>query len=248
MKNMVKSAMVFAAGRGMRLRPLTLTKPKPLVPVDGKPVLMRTLEHLAKAGVVEVVINIQYLGDKLEEAVYLAQMDGQFPELTIHFSYEPELLETGGGLKKALPLLGEGPFLLVNSDAVWLEDQNPLLPKIVEAFDPETMEDLLAVVPTKTAAAFRETGDFELESGTLQFTADKENAPYIYAGIQVATPKLVEGIEDEKFSLTVPWRNLAAKGKLHGFVYDGPWAEMGTHEGLTAANNLLANQKVAKAS
>ena len=246
---MVTSAMVFAAGRGMRLRPLTLTKPKPLVPVGGTPVLMRTLEALASAGVLEVVINIQYLGDKLEEAVYMAQMDGQFPELTIHFSYEPELLETGGGLKKALPLLEGEPFLLINSDAVWLEHKTPLLKNIVEAFDPKTMVDLLAVVPTSTASAFRSTGDFDLENGTLQFSKDTATAPYIYAGIQVATSELVANIPDEKFSLTVPWRKLAEKNKLHGFVYEGAWAEMGTHEGLSAANDLIAAQKtVAKAS
>lgn len=244
-----KRAFVLAAGKGTRLKPLTDTTPKPLVPVGGRPAILRLLQQLEDAGVQEVVINLHYMSNQLERAIGLAQLSGYFPELTIHFSYEPELLETGGGLKHALPLLGEGPFYVINSDCVWLEDHYPLLPGLAENFDESFMKTLLAVVPTGIAKAFRQTGDFDMSpAGALRFSAQKEFAPYIYCGVHVATAAIVEDWPEDIFSLAKPWKELAKAGTLQGWVYRGPWADMGTPQGLKVANQILNSTQFAQSA
>ena len=237
---LITTAMVLAAGLGSRLRPLTETTPKPLVNVGGMPVIIRSLVALKAAGIQRVVINTHHLAPMLEEAVKAAN-----PGLTLHFSREETLLETGGGIKKALPLLGEDPFVVVNSDAVWLEDAHPMLRPLMNRFDVRKHDVLMAVVPTSRTTAFREGGDFVLDqaTGRLSRAADKAQADVVYAGIHVMHPAFLALESGERFSLTRPWEDAARAGRLHGWLYDAPWVDMGTPTGLACARELVSPQK-----
>jgi MurNAc alpha-1-phosphate uridylyltransferase len=246
------TAMVLAAGKGTRLRPLTDTTPKPLVNIAGKPALMRTLDHLLEAGIQRVVINTHYLAPMVEDAVrtYVAKRsrDGQPNFREYHFSREETLLETGGGIKKALPLLGDEPFLVVNSDAVWREDPmqggKPLLKPLMAAFNPAMHDALLTVIPvgrvdTRTVSH----GDFALNpvTGVLTRPDDVSLRNVVYSGVHITKPALPMSVEEEAFSLNIPWDAAIAKGRLHGWVYNARWIEMNTMEGLEGLRAMFAS-------
>lgn len=233
----IKTAMVLAAGFGTRLRPLTDNTPKPLINVGGKPLILRTLEMLAEAGIEHVVINTHYLGTMVEMAVKAATPVG----MTVRFSHEPELLETGGGIKKALPLLGDAPFLVVNSDAVWLDDAKPLLKPLMAAFDAEKHDVLLAVVPTKETQDFQPLGDFVFNKKTkvLSRKGPREKWDVVYTGVHITKPGVVMHEASEKFSLNVVWEPLREAGRMHGWLYTGRWREIGSHQGLELARALV---------
>lgn len=234
----ITSAMVLAAGMGTRLKPLTDEMPKPLINVGGVPVIIRTLRMLKKAGIERVVINTHYMAPMLKKAV-----EAQAPEgLKILFSHEEKLLETGGGLKKALPLLGDGPFLVVNSDAVWCEDETPMLRGIMQAFDQTKHDALLAVVPTKWTKEFQPRGDFKFDKRSKKLTRKGERSTWnvIYAGVHVTYPAFVASEPTEAFSLNRIWDDAREEGRLHGYLYDARWVEMGTHLGLLRAREMVA--------
>jgi MurNAc alpha-1-phosphate uridylyltransferase len=234
----ITTAMVLAAGFGSRLRPLTDNMPKPLVNVGGKPIILRTLEMLWEAGIQRVVINTHYLAPMLEAAVKAGAPQG----MILHFSYEPELLETGGGIKKALPLLGDDPFLVVNSDAVWMDDVKPLLKPLMKAFDPTKHDVLLAVVPTTETKDFQPLGDFKFDKKSRKLTrkGKRETWDVVYAGIHVTQPGVVMHEPSEKFSLNVVWEDVREAGRMHGWLYTGRWREIGSHQGLELARALVA--------
>lgn len=244
----MKTAMLLAAGMGSRLRPLTDTCPKPLINVGGMPVILRSLVAIHRAGVQRVVINTHYLAVMVEDTIR-AHAPQLCPGLQVMFSREETLLETGGGLKKALPLLGSEPFLVVNSDAVWLEESKPLLRPLMDAFSQKKHDVLMAVVPTHITADFRpEGGDllFNKRTKKLTFPQNAKERPLadaVYAGIHVTHPAFIAFEKEERFSLTQPWREAAQEGRLHGFLYPGPWVDMGTHTGLAAARDLVSPQK-----
>ncbi len=242
MNKTIHTAMILAAGMGSRLRPLTDDTPKPLINVGGKPVILRALEAIRKAGIQRVVINTHYLPHLVERTVAANTMG-----VHVIFSREENLLETGGGIKKALPLLGDAPFLVVNSDAVWNEDENPLLRNLMSAFSTKKHDALLAVVPVARTKDFRPEGpDFMLDKKTkhLAFIANKmKHKPskndVVYAGVHVTHPAFVAHESAYAFSLVKPWRMAASVGRLHGFNYDAPWADMGTHTGLHYAREMV---------
>lgn len=237
---MPHTAMVLAAGLGSRLRPLTDTLPKPLINVGGKPAILRTLEMLAAAGIRHVVINTHHFAHMLETTVRAGAPAG----LTIHFSYEEQLLETGGGIKKALPLLGEDPIVVVNSDAVWLDDVKPLLRPLMAAFDGNVHDALLAVVPKTETKDFLPTGDFKFDKKTkeLHRIPPRDKWDVVFAGVHVTKPALFMGLPDTKFSLNVVWDDLRALHRLHGWLYTGGWRETGTHQGLELARAFVAGR------
>ncbi len=234
----IHTAMVLAAGLGSRLRPLTDTMPKPLINVGGKPAILRTLDMLAAAGITHVVINTHHFAHMLETAVRAGAPRG----MTIHFSFEDEPLETGGGLKKALPLLGDDPILVVNSDAVWLDEVKPLLKPLINAFDGEAHDALLAVVSKKETKDFLPLGDFKFDKKTKQLNRvpPRDKWDVVYAGVHVTKPGLFMGIAETKFSLNVVWDDLRAVHRLHGWLYTGGWRETGTHRGLELARAFVA--------
>lgn len=234
----ITTAMVLAAGMGSRLRPLTDTMPKPLINVGGVPVIIRTLNMLAEAGITRVVINTHYLAHMLETSVRGAIPDG----MTVHFSYEETLLETGGGIKRALPLLGDEPFLVVNSDAVWLDDAKPLLKPLMAAFDAEKHDVLMCVVPVSETKDFQPLGDFVFDPDTkvLSRKGPRESWNVVFAGVHVTKPGVVMREVAEAFSLNVVWEEIRERGRMHGWLYEGEWREIGSHQGLELARALVA--------
>lgn len=234
----ITTAMVLAAGFGSRLRPLTDTMPKPLINVGGQPIILRTLHMLHEAGITRVVINTHYFAPMLEATVKAGAPVG----MMVHFSHEPELLETGGGIKKALPLLGDAPFLVVNSDAVWLDEMKPLIKPLIAAFDIAKHDALLAVVPVTETKDFQPLGDFKFDKKlkTLNRVPPRAKWDVVYAGVHVTHPGVVAHETTDTFSLNKVWEPVREAGRLHGWLYTGRWREIGTHQGLELARALVA--------
>jgi MurNAc alpha-1-phosphate uridylyltransferase len=233
-----RRAMVLAAGFGLRLRPITLTKPKPLVPVGGRTMLDRALDSLAASGVSEAVVNAHYLREQVVQRLAERRASGSLPHTVV--SEEEELLDTGGGIKKALPLLGVTPFLAVNADIVWQDGAQSALARLGAAFDPDRMDALLLLVARDRAIGFEGPGDFFLErDGKLKRRGDAATAPYVYAGLQVLAPHVFDGAPDGPFSLNRIYDRVIASGRLFGLLHDGAWYHVGTPEALDEADRLL---------
>ena len=193
-----RRAMVLAAGLGERMRPITDTMPKPLVKVGGQAMLDFVLDRLAAAGVERAVVNVHYLADQVER--HLAGR--QTPRIVIS-DERTKLLNTGGGVVKALDELGGAPFFHVNSDTIWIEGAKPNLTRLAEAFDPRTMDALLLLASTAGSIGYSGRGDFTMEAdGRLQKRAKHEVAPYVYAGAALLAPALFAGAPEGAFSLT----------------------------------------------
>jgi len=225
-------AMVLAAGLGVRMRPLTLTCPKPLLTVAGITLLDHALDRLAAAGVETAVVNYCYLGDMIA-----AHLGGRAaPRIVL--SPEPEPLETGGGIKRALHHLGEAPFVSVNADILWLDGAVPAVRRLAEAWDPERMDALLLLMPVERAHGYHGLGDFDIEiDGRLRRPPRGERAPYVFSGVQIISPRLFEGTPDGPFSTNLVWDRALPAGRLRGLVHDGEWFHVGTPEALQATND-----------
>lgn len=229
---LIKKAMLFAAGRGERLRPFTDTCPKPLMKVGDKTILDHTLDKLARAGVQEVMINVWHLGDMILEHL----KDRTVPR--IHFSVETQLLETGGGLVKVLDFFENEPFLAINGDTLWEDRDIPALQQLVDVWDPKKMDILLLLVPKANAHGYGGKGDYHFRAGgQLRFKSLGDEAPYIYGGIQILHPSIFynESLV-RKFSLKELYDNAEAKGTLYGILYTGDWFEIGTPQSLEATH------------
>ncbi len=236
----MKRAMVLAAWKGLRLRPLTDRIPKPMVEVGGMTMIDRQLDLLVAAGIEEAVVNTSYLSDILE--AHLSQR--RLPRL--HISREEELLETGGGIVKALPLLGDDPFYSANSDVILVNGPGkPALSRLTEHWDSARMDALLLLIPTGQATGYTGEGDFSLEpDGSLCRRQEGEHAPYVFTGVQIMHPRLFENSPEGAFSLNVLYnRKIELSGRLpniHGLVHDGQWLHVGDSEGLRRAEAALA--------
>ena len=218
-------AMILSAGYGKRLRPLTDRIPKPLVPVGGKPLIVHHLEKLAKAGFLEIVINLGHLGSKIPEALG----DGSSMGLDIAYSDEgPEPLETGGGITKALPLLGQETFLVVNGD-VWCDLDFTTIPTQL----PEKDDALLFLVPQP---AWREKGDFSLQNDRV---LESDSPDLLYAGIALYHPRILEGAKVEKFSIVPRLRQSIGLNRVGGILHSGEWDDVGTPERLEAIQSAF---------
>ena len=229
---MIHRAMVLAAGLGLRMRPITLTTPKPLVTVAGRTMLDRALDHLAVAGVQEMVVNTHWLADCVRE--HLADHSD------ISLSHEEELLETGGGVAKALPLLGHEPFYVVNSDIIWTDGETPALARLARAWVDQDMDALLLLQPTGNAVGYEGKGDFFINGNdTLRRRGDADSAPLLFSGVQILHPRLFEGCPSGKFSLNVLYDRALAENRLYGVVHDGGWYHVGTPEALPQVEALL---------
>ncbi|MEL7216477.1 MAG: nucleotidyltransferase family protein [Pseudomonadota bacterium] len=222
-------AMVFAAGRGTRMGALTETVPKPLLSLGQETLLDYTLAEVRRAGFQRVVVNHSYLGAQI--VAHLSHRPG------ITLSAEPEPLETGGGLKAALPHLSAGPILTTNSDTVFAEGPSPISP-LVRSWRPG-MGALLLVSPIERAQEYVGKGDFDMALGQqLTFRGDAPFAPFVFTGIQIIDPAWVKAHEGRVWSLREVWRKMAAERALYGFIHDADWVDTGTPAGLEAARAL----------
>ena len=220
--------MLFAAGLGTRMGTLTATRPKPLIPVAGKPLIDHALAIADAAGVTRVVANTHYLPDQIE-----SHLAGR----PIGVSREtPRILETGGGLKRALPMLGDSPVLTLNTDAVWTGD-NPLT-QLMQAWDGGRMEGLLLLLPASRATGHSGTGDFLMDADNRLARAKGAPGP-VYLGAQIIRTEGLAEIHEEAFSLNLLWDRMIARGSLYGLVHNGGWCDVGRPEGIALAEALL---------
>jgi MurNAc alpha-1-phosphate uridylyltransferase len=226
------NAMVLAAGLGLRMRPITLTLPKPLVPVAGRTMLDRALDHLDRAGAGRKVVNLHWLGETIR-----SHLDGRDD---VVFSEESVLLETGGGVAKALPLLGTEPFYVCNADIIWTDKGEAALSRLSRAFDPARMDGLLLLQSTETAFGYEGQGDFHLgPDGRLTRRRQGETTPYLFAGVQILHPRLFAGHPGGAFSLNLLYDKAMASDRLFGLVHEGGWYHVGTPGALAEAEALL---------
>ena len=231
------AAMVLAAGLGTRMRPLTDDRPKALVEVGGKALIDHMLERLAGAGVRKAVVNVHAFADRLE-----AHLKARTGPPAIAISDERDLLlETGGGLKKARPLLGEAPIWAANIDSVWLEGERPALPALAQAFDADRMDACLLLAPLERTLGFDGPGDFFLgDDGRLAHRGAAARAPYAYIGAQIIRPQAVDSGPEGPFSLFPTWMEMIGRGRLYGAVMDGFWMHVGDPRAREAAEARLA--------
>jgi MurNAc alpha-1-phosphate uridylyltransferase len=227
--------MVLAAGLGTRMRPLTDTRPKPLVEVMGKALLDHMLDRLADAGVETAVVNIHYLGEQIERHVAARKK----PRVIIS-DERGQILGTGGGVVKALPQLGAAPFFHVNSDSIWIEGVTPNLTRLASAFDAATMDALLLLAPAAGSVGYAGRGDFTMApDGMLTRREERDVAPFVYAGAAILTPAMFKGAPQGEFSLTTLFDRAAAAGRLHGLRLDGLWMHVGTPEAIGDAEAAI---------
>ena len=228
------TAMVLSAGLGKRMRPLTASQPKPLVRVAGKALIDHALDRLAEAGVAKAVVNVHYLADALEAHVLARKA----PAVTV--SDERELLlETGGGMKKALPLLPD-PFFAINSDNVWLEGPRDAFRDLSDAWDAKRMDALLLLVPHRGAHNFRGKGDFHMTAGgRVTRRRSGRIAPFIYTGIQLVSHRLMRDSPEGPFSTNVLWTRAIEEERLYGVAFTGQWFEVGNPAAIAPTEAAL---------
>jgi N-acetyl-alpha-D-muramate 1-phosphate uridylyltransferase len=230
-----KRAMVLSAGLGTRMRPLTDKMPKPLVEVGGKPLIDHVLDRLADAGVERAVVNVHYFADKLER--HLAARTR--PQITIS-DERGMLLGTGGAVVKALPLLSEAPFFHVNSDSIWVDGVKPNLARLAETFDAAAMDALLLLAPTTGSIGYAGRGDFAFAAdGRLRRRAEREVAPFVFAGAAILSPALFKDAPQGEFPLTDLFARAAEAGRLHGLRLEGLWMHVGTPDAIALAENAV---------
>ena len=235
-KNMTpRNAMVLAAGFGTRMHPLTDHKPKPLVEVAGKPLIDHVLDRLAQAGVERAVVNVHYFADQLEQ--HLAARTN--PKIVIS-DERGLLLGTGGGVVKALPLLGDQPFFHINSDTIWIDGVTPNLQRLAAAFDPASMDALLLLAPATGSIGYAGRGDFLMAGdGRLAARGERQVAPFVYAGAAILSPALFKDAPAGEFPLTALFARAAAAGRLHGLRLEGLWMHVGTPDAVGLAEKAI---------
>ena len=229
-----QSGMVLAAGLGLRLRPITERMPKPLIPLGGRALLDHAIDRLAAAGVARVVVNAHYKAEMIEQHLAARRKP------VIALSREETLLETGGGIFKALPLLDD-VFYVVNGDVFWLDGKTSALKRLARAFDADRLDALLLMQRTTTALGYDGPGDFVIDPlGGARRRREREIAPHLFAGVQLLSKRLFEGCTPGKFSLNPLYDRAIEAGRLGGIVHDGEWYHIGTPEGLALAEERLA--------
>ncbi len=231
-------AMVMAAGLGKRMRPLTATRPKPLVEVAGKALLDHTLDRLRAAGVRKAVVNVHYLPDAIE-----AHLRNRVTGIETVVSDERDLLlETGGGLIKALPLIDADPFLVVNSDNLWIDGPVDTLRLLASGWDANRMDALLLLVPLARAYCHTGTGDFHLSAtGALRRKRPGAVAPFVYTGVQMVSKRLLEGEHPHgPFSTNILWDRAIEQGRCYGAVHQGLWFDVGAPPNIKKTEEILS--------
>ncbi len=231
-----ETAMLLAAGLGKRMRPLTATRPKPLVEVGGRSLLDHALDRVRAGGVRRVVVNVHYLADALE-----AHLRRHSEGLDVAISDErAELLETGGGVVHALPLLGDQPFYVINTDNLWVDGPADTLRLLASGWNDAEMDALLLVVPLARATAHGGPGDFHMDAaGHLRRREARRVAPFVYTGVQLVSPRLFVDAPEGPFSMNILWNRAIAAGRVYGVVHQGQWCDVGTPAAVAVAEDML---------
>lgn len=238
------SAFVLAAGKGERMRPLTETRPKPLVPVAGIPLIDQVLDRLADAHISDAIVNVHYLADQIEDHL----RNRKKPKITISDERDA-LLDTGGGVAKALPKLGNAPLLIHNSDSIWIEGMGSNLDRLIDAWDETAMDSLMLVAPVATSIGYDGAGDFQMDAtGRLTRQSGARLAPFVFAGVSIAHPRLFDSAPKGPFSLNKLWNGAIEKGRLHGVRLEGIWMHVGTPNAIAEAENAIATTMAAGAA
>lgn len=234
-----RRAMVLAAGLGTRMRPLTFKKPKPLVEVGGRTLIDHLLAPLATAGMELVVVNMHHLAEQIE--AHLADhVAGRTAPLVLLSDERQHLLDSGGGLKKALPHLGPDAFFVLNADSFWIDGPRSNLLRLAEFWDPQQMDILLMVANGAQATGYEGMGDFTMaQDGRLSWRGERQVAPFIYAGVAIIKPDLFKDCPEGPFSLTRLFREAQSKQTLFGLRLDGAWLHVGTPEAIGWAEAKL---------
>jgi N-acetyl-alpha-D-muramate 1-phosphate uridylyltransferase len=235
-----RTAMVLAAGKGERMRPITNKIPKPLVEVGGKALLDHVLDRLDDAGVERAVVNVHYLADQIEK--HLAKR--KKPKIVISDERE-KLLDTGGGVVKALGKFGAEPFFHVNSDTIWIDGVKPNLERLAERFDAANMDALLLLAPVTTSIGYSGRGDFLMRpDGRLERRAERTVAPFVFAGAAILTPALFKDAPEGAFSLTRLFGQAEQAGRLFGLRLEGVWMHVGTPDAIAIAEAAIKSSVV----
>ena len=235
--NLPRSAMVLAAGLGKRMQPITLTRPKPLVEVNGKTLLDYGLDALERADVETIVVNVHYLADQIEN--HVAARCGDSARIS---DERANLLDSGGGIKHALDKLPGDSFYLLNADSFWIEGARPNLLRMADIWDPEKMDFLLLLASMKSAVGFNTKGDFNMDSdGLLERRRENEVAPFAYAGAAIINRSVFDGAPDGAFSINMLFDQALEKGRLFGLRLEGLWLHVGTPEAIQEAEEAITN-------
>jgi MurNAc alpha-1-phosphate uridylyltransferase len=231
----INAAMIMGAGLGVRMRPLTDDRPKPLITVAGRTLIDHSIDRLAQAGVTKIVVNLHYKGEMLR--AHLARRR----DVQVIFSDESDLLlDTGGGVVKALHHFDGNPFFVLNSDSVWVEGPAAALPAMIKNWDSGSMDGLLLLADMQTAMGYEGKGDFVLKAtGQVLRARDHTGATYAYPGVQIAHPRMFENAPQGPFSTNVMWDRAIAGGRLFGTVLDGVWIHVGTPDARDEAEAYL---------
>lgn len=230
------TAFVLAAGLGKRMRPLTATRPKPLVEVAGKALIDHVLDHLRAAGVDKIVVNVHYLGDALE-----AHLKARAKDFDVKISDErKQLMETGGGLIQAEPMIGADPFLVVNSDNYWIDGPADTLHLLASLWRDPDMDALLLLVPQARAGNHGGQGDFHMSAdGRLVRRETGKVAPFVFTGIQIISKRMLRDAPDGPFSTNILWDRAIAEGRCFGAVHQGLWFDVGNPAAIKATERAL---------
>ena len=232
-----RTAMVMAAGLGKRMRPLTATRPKPLVEVAGKPLIDHVFDRLRSAGVARAVVNVHYLADALE-----AHVTHRVKDIEVLVSDERQrLMETGGGLVQARDMLGDEPFVCVNSDNLWVDGPIDAIRQLAAAWDDEKMDALLLLVPLARAHCHGGQGDFHLDPFGRIVGRRKPGrlAPFVYTGVQLVSRRFLDGAPDGPFSTNILWDRAIDAGRLYGVAHMGQWFDVGTPASIAPTEAAL---------
>lgn len=237
-KPKLKTAMILAAGLGLRLRPITNKTPKPLVKVADRTLLDHTIDKLLAIGVKTAIINVHYLGDQIKQHL------SKRTDLEIIFSSEADtLLETGGGIKNALEYFGDEPFFACNADVLWLNGPSPVLERMQDYWHDDQMDGLLMLHSTVEAYGYMGNGDFELDSvGRLSRKLEREVTPYLFTGVQILHPRIFGDTPFGAFSLNIIYDKLIKTNRLYGIINDGEWFHIGTPDGLDQAEKYMQHR------
>ncbi|MFA5966162.1 MAG: nucleotidyltransferase family protein [Sphingomonas sp.] len=234
-----ETAMVMAAGLGKRMRPLTATRPKPLVEVAGRTLLDHVFGRLRSAGVKRAVVNVHYLADALE-----AHLKNRVTGIDVVISDERgKLMETGGGIVQARALIGDKPFLVVNSDNLWIDGPTDAIRMLAAQWNDATMDALLLMVPLVRAHNHGGQGDFHLAADGRITGRRKPGrvAPFVYTGVQILSPRLIVDWPEGPFSTMLFWERAIAAGRAYGLVHQGLWFDVGTPQAIAATEALIAD-------